>query len=209
MAAGTHNAALEAIHRRELNEQKNLKVHREIRVAAALDYCAENHIDAPAWLIAEAAVLVRDLLKREKAQERGRKGNSITRYRRDQWDVERWDAVEEIRRMKKRIRADVQLRRKLRFTSENDKDWQYRQRQLAWFGHGTFECASRLLAGRDARVGPEAIKASYRRCKERAGPGPLPDRYYVFDEDFLLKLGIPRLSERKPGTKFLHLFDLT
>jgi hypothetical protein len=209
MAADIGTAALESIHRRELNELENLKVHTEIRVAAALDYCAENHIRPPAWLTAASAVLLLDLLKREKAQQRGRKGNCITRYRRDQWDVERWDAVEEARRMKKSIRADIQLRRKLGATSEQDKGWQYRQRQLAWFGHGIFECASRLLAGRDARVGAEAMKASYRRCKDRAGRGPLPDRYYLFNEDFLLKLGIPRLSERKPGTKFVHLFDLT
>ena len=69
--------------------------------------------------------------------------------------------------------------------------------------------ASRYLVGREARVGADAIRASYRRCIRRAGTGSFPDRYYVLDPRFLKKLGIPDLQERKRGTKLLPLYNLT
>jgi len=44
-----------------------------------------------------------------------------------------------------------------------------------------------------ARLGADGMKASYRRCNRRAGIGSFPDRYYVHDQRFLNKLGIPNL----------------
>jgi hypothetical protein len=85
----------------------------------------------------------------------------------------------------------------------------HNERTLEWLSQGTFECASRYLAGRDARVGADAIKASYRRCIERSGPGSFPDRYYLFDARFLAKLGFPDLNDRKSGTKLLPIYNLT
>ena len=102
---------LDAIHQRELNELKSLTVHRDFAVAAALDYCVEHGVTAPRWVVEEAAKLMRELLMREKAPGRGRAGNRISRYGSDQWDVERWDAVEAIRRIKKKTKYEAELRR--------------------------------------------------------------------------------------------------
>ena len=200
---------LDAIHQRELNELKSLTIHRELAVAAALDYCAEHGITAPRWVVEEGATLVRELLLREKALSRGRAGNRISRYKSDQRDVERWDAVEAIRRVRMKTKYDAKLRRQYGETPENSRSMYHHERTLAWLRNGTFECASRYLAGREARVGADAIRASYRRCLRRAGTGSFPDRYYVLDQRFLKKLGIPGLHERKRGTKLLHLYDLT
>jgi hypothetical protein len=202
-------SAIDRIHQRELDELKNLTVHRDLAVAAALDYCVEEGITPPRWVVERAAALLRELLLREKAPDRGRIGNRITRYRNDQRDVERWDAVEEIRRIRKKTEYDAKLRRQYGETPENSRNMYHHERMLEWLRNGTFECASRYLAGREARIGADAMRASHRRCLRRAGTGSFPDRYYVLDQRFLKKLGIPGLQERKRGTKLLPLYDLT
>lgn len=200
---------LDRIHQRELDEMKGLKVHRDLAAAAALDYCAEEGITPPQWVVKEAAALMCALLKRERAFGPGRAGNRISQYRNDQHDVERWDAVEAIRRIRDKTEYDAKLRRQYGETSANSRSMYHHERMLEWLRNGTFECASRYLAGRDARVGADGIRASYRRCIRRAGTGSFPDRYYVLDQRFLNKLGVPNLHERRSGTKLLPLYDLT
>src|SRR5205809_162811 len=102
---------LNEIYERELNELKKLTVHRELAIAAGIDYCAEQNICAPPWLVKEASLLICDLLKREKVHKRGRSGGLIARYRQDMWDVERWDAVEEVRRTKKKAHKEMEIMR--------------------------------------------------------------------------------------------------
>src|SRR2546428_479745 len=110
MTSADRNEALERMHKRNLNELKALTVHRELATAAALDYCDRHKVSAPPWLVERASGLILELLKREKGTRRGRVGNAITRYRNDQWDVERWDAVEAIRRVREKTKYDVRLR---------------------------------------------------------------------------------------------------
>jgi hypothetical protein len=202
-------SAMDRIHHRELEEMRSLTVHRDLAVAAALDYCAEAGIAPPQWAVERAATLLRELLLNEKADGPGRAGNRVSRYRQDQWDLERWDAVEGIRRMRKRTKDDAALRRQYGENSKNSREMYHHERKLEWLRQGTFECAAKYLSGRDARVGADAIKASYRRCIDRSGPGSFPDRYYVFDPRFLAKLGFPDLNDRKPGTKMLPIYNLT
>jgi hypothetical protein len=209
MDEGKDRSAIDRIHHRELEELRSLTVHRDLAVAAALDYCAEAGIAAPQWVVQGAATLLRELLLREKADGPGRAGNRVSRYRRDQWDVERWDAVEAIRRIRKRTKYDAALRREYRETAKNSRQMYHHERTLKWLSHGTFECAARYLAGREARVAADGMKASYRRCIERSGSGSFPDRYYVFDARFLAKLGFPDFNDRKPGTKLLPIYNLT
>jgi hypothetical protein len=195
-------------HQRELNELKNVTVHRDIAVAAALDYCAEEGLPPPQWVVQEASALLCELLCKEKSQQRGRAGNRVTRYRNDQWDVERWNAVEEIRRYRSKAKYDAKLRREYGETPKNSKALWQREQMLEWLRNGTFECASRYLTGRDAKVGSAAVRASYRRCIRRAGTGTFPNRYYRHHDRFLEKIGIPSLQDQKPGMKFLYLYDL-
>ena len=199
------------IDERDLAELESLTEHPELAAAAALDLCAEESIRPPGWVVKRAAALLSELLKKERAEKAGRAVGRIARYRQDQWDVERWDAIEEVRRMRSKVRYELKLI-KSEGLSRNSAHARNYERLDSWFSeHGTFACASMYLKGRDARVGPPAMKASHRRCRLRAAVArsQRPDRYYVFDERFLVKLGFPRLSDRKPGTKWLPLYDLT
>ena len=78
--------SLDRFHERELNELKAVTVHSELATAAALDYCAKEEICPPPWVVKKAAELMCDLLKREKAERRGRTAGRIARYRQDLWD---------------------------------------------------------------------------------------------------------------------------
>lgn len=198
------------VHQRYLDGLENLTVHRDLAVAAALDYCARQRLSPPQWVVERAAVLLGELLVNEKGTEPGRAGNRVSRYRNDQRDAERCNAVEEVRRLRAKSKYDARLRREYGETPQNSKPLLHWVRMLECFRRsGTFECASRYLDGRDARAGADAMKASYRRCIRRAGQASFPDRYYRFDEDFLATLGFPHIQDLKPGTKCVPLYDLT
>src|SRR5581483_2114527 len=91
---------------RELDKFKKLSAHYEIAIARAIDYCATNKIRPPDWLVKELASLTINLLKREKASGRGRTATHVARFRHEYWDVERWDAVHEVRRIRSRVSQD-------------------------------------------------------------------------------------------------------
>lgn len=200
---------LDDFHERELNELKAVTVHPELATAAALDYCAREEICPPAWVVKKAAELMCYLLKREKAQKRGRTAGHIARYRQDLCDLERFDAILAIRRMRSRVRRDVKIARSRGREFQESKQYEYIKKERAWLRHGTLQCASMYLSGRDARAGVDAIKASYRRVCRNTDGKTIPDQYYLFNEQFLSKLGFPGLMDRKPGTKLLPLYNLT
>jgi hypothetical protein len=195
--------------RRQMRELQELTVHRELAVANALHYCAEMNVQPPAWVVKDAAALLCDLLKREKSEKRGRAAGRIARYRQDMWDVERWDAVEEMRRMRRKAQSEMKIMRAQRDKFKDTRYWRRAEQLLAWLRHGTFECASMYLTGRDARASANTMRTSYRRCNRRAAGFLRPDRYHLFDEDLLVKFGFPRMIDRKPGTKWVSLFNLT
>jgi hypothetical protein len=194
--------------RMRLQELEELTVHRDLRVAAALHYCDEGDIPPPAWVVREAVGLLCELLRREKSEKRGRSAGRVARYRQDQWDLERLDAIEEVRRIRQKVRNEMKLMRSNASRCKGIPRWRNAERLIEWFKFGTLECASMYLRGREAWAPAETIKASYRRCNRRAMGSTKPDRYFLFDEAFLVKLGFPRLSDRKAGTKWLPLYDL-
>jgi hypothetical protein len=195
--------------RLQMEELRRLTVHRELAVANALHYCAEMNVQPPLWVVREASALICELLKREKTTKRGRTAGILRRYRQDIWDAERLDAVERMRIARKRFKDEMKLLRSSQPEWKGTGHWRDVERTLAWFRAGTFECASMYLKGRDARASANTIRTTYRRCHRRAAGDRRPDRYHLFDEDLLVKLGFPRFSERKPGTKFVRLSDLT
>jgi hypothetical protein len=200
--------SLDNFNRRHLDELERLTVHPELAVVAALDYCAQEKIAPPTWVVERAAVLICNLIKREKTHKRGRHAGIIARYRQDMWDIERWDAVEEMRRIKKKNRDDLAQLRSHGKKYVGTHYWTHAQRFVEWFRNGIYECAARTLVGRDARASAATMRASHRRCVHRSAGWTRPDRYHLFDEDFLVKLGFPRLIDRKPGTKFICFYHL-
>ena len=199
--------AEEKFHERELADLNGAKFHRELAVIAALEYCAEEGRSPPPWAVREAADLLVRLLKLERTRKRGRAGSCIARYTQDMWDVERWDAVEEIRRIRNRSKHELNLLRELP-TGSHLRHREHQGKMQKWLRHGVFECASMYLVGRDARASAQTIRKSHREVKRRAGDGPKPDRYFLFDERFLRKIGLPGLQDRKKGTKTFPLYDL-
>jgi len=201
---------LDELNERELNSFKNMTHHKELSIAAAMDYCDEHELCPPPWLVAASAELMIDLIRREKAQKCGRTAGHLARYRQDFFDIERYDAVIEIRRMRKKARRNVKAAQshpaypKSRLKSQ--------EKMLAWFKGDNmreYECAAMYLTGRDAKIGREAMKASYRKVRDSFFNPATALRYSLFDDRFLRKLGLQGLTDRKPGTKWWPLSDLT
>jgi hypothetical protein len=202
--------ALQAIVNRELDDVKLLREHREIAVAYALDLCTEQRAEAPPWLLAEARDVVIELLKREKPERMGRAGSCISRFRQDQWELERWDAVLGVREFRGKIRRNAQILEKdPRFAKTQKATVGWVEKWTKWLSFGTFGCASMRLAGRDARLGAEGMRGSYRRVNRHFQEVERSDRYFVFPDAFLKRLGLPGLHDYKGGTKVFEIFNLT
>jgi hypothetical protein len=190
---------------RELDKFRRLTDHKEIATARAIEYCATREICPPAWLVAEAASLMIDLLKREKTSRRGRTASHLARFQQEQKDTERWFAVHDVRRIREMARRDESVLRTTPDRVVTDRWKESYNKREEWLKHETFECAAKLLEGRDAHVTGSGVRASYRRV-ERSRKEPGGDVGAWFDDDFLKKLGLQGASDRKPGTKtFLFL----
>lgn len=202
-----YGAADFSFHEREFAELNGVTFHRELAVTAVLEHCAEEDVPPPSWAVREAADLLIRLLKSEKPTKRGRTARCIGRYRQDYWDIDRWEAVEAIRRTKKKVRYELKLLRELPAAS-HPKHRKSIERMQNWLRHGDFECAAMSLTGRDAKASAQTIRKSHREVKRRAGKGPMPDRYYLFNDRFLQKIGLQGVQDRKRGTKSFPLYDL-
>ena len=229
-------ANLDDRHVRELERFRGVTVHEALAIGQALHYCVTENICVPPWLLKGATALICELLPHRKASQRGRTASPIARYRQDYRDFERWHAVKRIRQTRVRTshnrkflgkecarlnhllnheetKARGRNEAKLRDLRE---ELTWRRYQLAdkdkrsvWLRNGPFECASRYLAGREARVGADGMRASFFKV-ERALKDPREQtRYIFFEDDFLRNFGFCALSERKPGTKSLPLYSRT
>ena len=197
-------------HDRRLNEFKAAVAHREIAIAAAMDYCAEVGISPPEWLTKEAANLLSRLLKSEHVNAVGRSRGPIRRYRQEMIHVDRWFAVHAVRDIASKVRRDRRILRKEGKTFSKALRERYRlevDRRSKWLKQGTFTCASLYLSGSESYAGPDAIRASYRKI-ERLNAAPAANQSCVLELPFLQKLGIA-LDDAESGKKLLKLFDLT
>lgn len=185
---------------RELEKLRRLIAHKEIGIARAMHYCATYNINPPDWLVEEAASLMIDLLKRERSTSRGRTATHLSRFRQESWDLERWFAVHEVRRIRGRVDRDDAV---LKDSPDRNatKAWKkHHERLKEWLKAGTFECAVGLLEGRDAYASPSAIRASYRRVERvRAKPDQAVGAW--FDDAFRQRLGLQGASDSKRDKK--------
>lgn len=181
--------------------------HPEIAVAAGLDYCAERMIVAPSWIVGPASGVMNDLLMGVKSGRRGRSCNPIARYRQEQIDYIRWDAVVMARENQPMIRDRVLDMRA--YASEFPARYiELEEKLLHWIGHDwirVFEVASMYLQGSYAHGGPEAVKKSYLKVQRNQSCAA---RYIWVREPFRYKIGIPHPRDEQ-GMKCRHLFELT
>jgi hypothetical protein len=156
---------------------------------------------------------LRELLLREKPHVRGRACGLVARYRQDQIDFERWDAVLQARENQKRVAERVQvLDEHPEFKVHRPRYLEHELKLLAWLGkdwNRAYEVAAMSLLGRDAFAGPEAVKASYKRVQKRQKSGVDAGKYVRFHDEFLFKLGFEHITSRRPGTKMLPIYNLT
>jgi hypothetical protein len=181
---------------RELDSLRGLDSHQEIAIARAMDYCATHQIHPPEWLVEAAALLMVDLLKREKSTQRGRTASCLARFRHEFWDMERWDAVQEVRRIRSMAKQDeyvLKANPKIKFSESRLKSHKKRK---DWLKRDNFECAAMLLKGRDANASPSAVRRSYTRVQRALAHGPVAQGAW-FDDPFLKRLGLEGYSDSK------------
>jgi hypothetical protein len=209
MTASCDNGpTISEFHLRELDKFRQLSDHFEIAMARAMDYCAEHNVCPPQWLVAAAASIMIEQIKREKTTKRGCKGSLIAKFRQDFRDLERWDAVKQVREIREKSRRNGKALKAAPESPATDGHKRHHEKQRKWLKQGTFACASKLLVGRDAGVAsPFAICKSFRKV-EATLKGPVPPAGAWFSEAFLKKLGLQDYSERKPGTNMFGILDL-
>jgi hypothetical protein len=183
--------------------------HRELGVAAALDYCAEHDVPVPEWVAKGAAALLCDLLKREVSQKRGRSSGFVARYRQDMVDFIRWDTVKEVRDKQPELLEEV---KELQARNGIPKHFlKEREKYLGWVGNTldrAFECAAMILRDAGAAASINAVRKSYRLVIRGSGKRRTL-RYYQLDPRFLRKVGITLKGISRQGKKVVPLYDLT
>jgi hypothetical protein len=209
MTASCDNGpTISEFHLRELDKFRQIPDHVEIAMARAMDYCAEYDVCPPQWLVEAAASIMVEQIKREKTANRGCKGSLIAKFRQDFRDIERWDAVKQVREIREKFRGNGEAFKAMPELPATDGRKRHHEKQRKWLKQGTFACASKLLIGRDAGVAsPYAIRKSFRKV-EATLKGPVPPAGAWFSEAFLKKLGLQDYSERKPGTNMFGILDL-
>lgn len=198
------------IHARYLKALELQNDHAELAVAAALDYCEKYDLALPSWTLSASSKAMRELLMQSRPAKRGRAGHPIARYRQDLIDYERWDTVKEAREKQPEVLEHVKQMRTHRNFPRSDLA--AGEKLLKWAGKDwdrAYECAAMLLLGREAFASPGTIRASYLKVQKVFSQPTCGFRYFLYDETFLRKIGIPGSLERKQGVKIRPISDLT
>ncbi len=204
--------SVEELHETELEYHEQMFVSGvPIAVPAAMYYCAKHGLNAPRWLIIEAAKMHCDHLRGNVPKERGRSSGIINRYRQDAVDHARWEAVIEVRENRDSLREEINELRALPGRKARDI-LNESTKLLDWAGTNNddaFECASLLLAETPARGRPDAIKRSYRKVEKNMRNPATAMRYRILDSQFLRLVGADIAQPTSRGKKIVPLYDLT
>jgi hypothetical protein len=216
MTSDADDNPLRTYYEREFSELQNLKSHRSLAAAAALYLCKLDAQTPPHWVVEEAAELLCDFLS-NKPNPKGRAKSISARYKQDLIDLERWDAVCQMRAAQKRVSDEVQQLKKRGLDVSPGARAGYvrdRMKMSDWLGH-TFsralECAALTLSGRDAFGSPETMLKSYKKIQrhiKQLEPQRQSPSYWPVDERFLQRIGFKSLHERRKGTKILPIYTL-
>jgi hypothetical protein len=204
--------SLEELHETELEYLKQMfACGAPIAIPAALFYCARHGLNAPRWLVVEAAKMLCAHLGGSVPRERGRSCGIINRYRQDAVDHARWEAVIEVRENRNSLRKDIETLRRLPGHKARDI-LNERSKLLDWAGTNNddaFECASLLLADTAAHGKPDAIRRSYLRVEKNVHTPATAMRYRILETQFLRLVGVDIARPIRPGKKIVPLYDLT
>ncbi len=174
-----------------------------VAVPAALHYCDEYGLRAPAWLVKAALKLICGLLKREKSVKRGRAAGAIARHRQDMIDFMRWDEV--VVFLERQTVARERLRRDANESMSTLPQILGERERARWLGNSKsqiFECVSEMLERTEGFGSPESVKRSYLDVQRNMKQPSTVYRYRVFHPLFLQMLGIHADLGYGRGAKF-------
>jgi hypothetical protein len=184
--------SLEALHETRLDDFKEMyRSGGAMAVPAALDYCAQHGLVAPAWLANASADLFCKILRLDTPKTKGRSNGFVTRLRQDMIDYARWDAVCEVLDKQKKI--ELQFAELRTLSKVPPKILKEREKMRDRLGHTldrAFECAEEILAKTRAGGGLDTIERSYRKVEKAFKNPNQAMRYHLLDSRFLQKIGL-------------------
>ena len=198
---------VDCLQEEELGRLKEMSIHNDIGVVAAMYHCAQEGVCPPPWLVQSSAEMMIKLLTREISPQRGRSGGRIARYRQDLIDFERWNSVLEVRRVREENRHDLKAFET--FSPEQKKEFRHIEKVRDWLRHGTYECASMSLRRGYAFAGPDGVKASYFKVQKAMRSRSTALRYHLTFNDFVFRIGLDWPGAVTAGTKFVPFYNLT
>jgi hypothetical protein len=182
---------------------EDLIKHEDIAVARAMYYCKTHKICPPARLVEKAAVLLIELLKKEKGLGRGRTANRLARFKSDYWKLERWEAVETVLSIRANTKSDDHVLKTSR-NDEPDKKWEkwekWHKRRKEWLKLGTYECAAEVLDGEYSHATPSTIQNCHVEVQKAVAQGTSMAAVW-FDDEFLWELGVKKRRDKRQAKK--------
>ena len=200
--------SIEELHETQLDDFETMsRSGVAVAIPAALHYCAEYGLSAPAWLVSASADLLCITLRSDTRRKRGRAARLVARYRQDMVHFARWDEICVAREQQKIFSKQVKELRTLpkakgELLEKQRKLINEQEEMLKRLGH-TFddavEYARQRLKKTKATGRWDTMRSSYRLVQRHHKDPTQAKRYQVFSASFLHKLGIKSPLSVKPG----------
>lgn len=210
--------SLKKLHETQLNNfEAMFRTGAAMAIPAAVHYCAEHGLVAPAWLTKASADLFCTILRSDTPKAIGRANGFVTRLREHMKDFARWDAVCAVEDERKYFRREVAKLRALHKTPRELpqkrekllKEMEERLKSLGATLDRAYKCASERLEETEAFGGPDTMEKSYYKVEKIFKDPALAMQYHQLDWRFLQKVGLKPIMPPLKRKKVVPLFKLT
>ena len=177
--------SIEEFHETQLDDFETMfRSGVAVAIPAALHYCAEYGLGAPAWLAkASADFLCIKLQLNSPKKKRGRAANLVARYCQDMIHFARWDEVDLVLEQRKDCRREIaELRALPKVPRLMLKEQGKALKRLGRTLDDAFECASENLARTKASGGWDTMRKSYRRVERCRNDPTQATRWQIDDK---------------------------
>jgi hypothetical protein len=213
--SGNSFHSLKKHHETELKKLKAMfRAGAAVAIPAAVHYCAEHGLVAPAWLTKASADLFCKILRLDTPKTIGRSNGLITRLRQDMIDYARWDQVDAFEDTLRHIRREIAKLRALPKTpyglpqkrEKLLKEMEERLKELGTNLDCAYEYAAKNLKETEAARGVDAMEATFLKVRKRLKNRAQAMRYHQLDPRFLQKVGLklimPPVKRKEGGSLF-------
>jgi len=210
--------SLKKLHETQLNDfEAMFRTGAAMAIPAAVHYCAEHGLVAPAWLTKASADLFCTILRSDSPKAIGRANGFVTRLREHMKEFARWDEVWAVEDERKHFRREVAKLRALpktpRELPQNRekllKEMEERLKSLGATLDRAYKCASERLEKTGAFGGRDAMEKSYYRVEKIFKDPAQAMQYHQLDPRFLQKVGLKPIMPPPKRKKAVPLFKLT